>query len=95
VAHGQRVCIRATCVRWRICPGSRWRCASSCRCAASTATSLCARAIFTERLALNDLEHRRTKVKHPYSNGFVERFHLTIKDEFFGVTLRQTLYESV
>jgi transposase InsO family protein len=46
-------------------------------------------------LALNDLEHRRTKVKHPYTNGFVERFHLTIKEEFFGVTLRQTLYESV
>jgi transposase InsO family protein len=46
-------------------------------------------------LALNDLEHRRTKVKHPYTNGFVERFHLTIKEEFFAVTLRQTLYESV
>jgi transposase InsO family protein len=46
-------------------------------------------------LALNDLEHRRTKVKHPYTNGFVERFHLTIKEEFLGVTLRQTLYESV
>lgn len=46
-------------------------------------------------LALNDLEHRRTKVRHPQTNGFVERFHLTIKEEFFGVTLRQTLYESV
>lgn len=46
-------------------------------------------------LALNDLEHRRTKVKHPYTNGFVERFHLTIKEEFFAVTLRQTIYESV
>jgi transposase InsO family protein len=46
-------------------------------------------------LARNDLEHRRTKVKHPYTNGFVERFQLTIKEEFFGVTLRETLYESV
>jgi transposase InsO family protein len=50
-------------------------------------------------LALNDLEHRRTKVKHPYTTGFVERFQLTIKEEFFGVTLRvtvrETLYDSV
>jgi transposase InsO family protein len=46
-------------------------------------------------LALNDLEHRRTKVRHPQTNGFVERFQLTIKEEFFGVTLRETVYESV
>jgi transposase InsO family protein len=46
-------------------------------------------------LALNDLEHRRTKVRHPQTNGFVERFQLTIKEEFFGVTLRETLYDSV
>jgi len=46
-------------------------------------------------LALNDLEHRRTKVRHPQPNGFVERFQLTIKEEFFGVTLRATRYDSV
>jgi transposase InsO family protein len=33
--------------------------------------------------------HRRTKVKHPQTNGFVERFHRTILDEFFRVELRK------
>jgi transposase InsO family protein len=46
-------------------------------------------------LALNDLEHRRTKVRHPQTNGFVERFQKTLKEEFFAVTLRETIYDSV
>lgn len=46
-------------------------------------------------LALADIEHRRTKVKHPYTNGFVERFHRTVKEEFFEVALRETFYEAV
>lgn len=46
-------------------------------------------------LALNDIEHRRTKVRHPQTNGFVERFNRTVLDEFFRVTFRQTFYESL
>jgi hypothetical protein len=46
-------------------------------------------------LALNDIGHARTKVKHPYTNGFVERFHRTVKEEFFETALRETFYESV
>lgn len=46
-------------------------------------------------LALNDVEHRTTKVKHPWTNGFVERFHRTVLDEFFRAAVRTTLYESV
>jgi len=46
-------------------------------------------------LALTELEHRRTKVRHPQTNGFVERFHRTVKEEFFEVALRETFYESV
>ncbi|HSH58675.1 MAG TPA: IS481 family transposase [Acidimicrobiales bacterium] len=46
-------------------------------------------------LALNDIEHRRTKVKHPWTNGFVERFHRTALDEFFRTAFRTTFYESV
>ena len=46
-------------------------------------------------LALNDIEHRRTKVKSPQTNGFVERFNKTILDEFFRVTFRENFYESL
>jgi transposase InsO family protein len=46
-------------------------------------------------LELNDIEHRRTKVATPRTNGFVERFNRTILDEFFRTKMRETLYESV
>jgi transposase InsO family protein len=46
-------------------------------------------------LALNELEHRRTKVRRPQTNGFVERFHQTVQNEFFSIKLREQLYESV
>jgi hypothetical protein len=38
-------------------------------------------------LALSDIEHRRTKVRSPKTNGFVERFHHTVLDEFLVVVL--------
>ncbi len=46
-------------------------------------------------LALNDIEHRRTRVKHPWTNGFVERFHRTALDEFFRTAFRTRFYEAV
>jgi transposase InsO family protein len=46
-------------------------------------------------LALNEIGHRTTKVKHPQTNGFVERFNRTVLDEFFRKAFRQKLYESV
>lgn len=42
-------------------------------------------------LALNDIEHRKTKVKHPFTNGFVERFHRTALDVFFRSAFRDHL----
>lgn len=46
-------------------------------------------------LALNDIEHRRTKVRSPQTNGFIERFNRTALDEFFRIAFRTTFYESV
>ena len=46
-------------------------------------------------LELNGIEHRKTKVKTPKTNGFVERFNGTVLDEFFRVKMRETFYESV
>ncbi len=46
-------------------------------------------------LSLSDIEHRRTKVRTPRTNGFVERFNRTALDEFFRIAFRTTFYESV
>ena len=46
-------------------------------------------------LDLNGIEHRRTRVKTPKTNGFVERFNGTVLEEFFRVTMRETFYDTV
>jgi transposase InsO family protein len=46
-------------------------------------------------LALNDIEHRTTRVKKPQTNGFVERFNRTVQDEFFRIAFRTTFYEGL
>jgi transposase InsO family protein len=43
-------------------------------------------------LALNDIDHTKTKVKSPQTNGIGERFHKTILQEFYPVTFRKKLY---
>jgi len=43
-------------------------------------------------LAINDIDHARTKVKSPQTNGICERFHKTILQEFYQVTFRKKLY---
>lgn len=39
--------------------------------------------------------HRRTRVKRPQTNGFVERFHRTVLDEFFRVELRKRAFATL
>jgi transposase InsO family protein len=39
--------------------------------------------------------HRTTKVGSPETNGMVERFHRTLKDEFFSLAYRRKIYTSV
>ena len=43
-------------------------------------------------LALNDIEHTKTKTQSPQTNGICERFHKTILQEFYQVTLRKKVY---
>ncbi len=46
-------------------------------------------------LSLNDIEHRKTKIRRPQSNGFVERFNRTALDEFFRPAFRKKHYAPV
>ena len=43
-------------------------------------------------LAVNDIEHTRTKVKHPQTNGICERFHKTVLHEFYQIAFRKKIY---
>jgi transposase InsO family protein len=38
-------------------------------------------------LALNDIEHTKTKAQSPQTNGICERFHKTILQEFYQIIL--------
>tara|TARA_Y100001936_G_C16038799_1_gene650216 strand:- start:957 stop:1580 length:624 start_codon:yes stop_codon:yes gene_type:complete len=40
---------------------------------------------------LNDIEHSRTKARHPQTNGAVEKFKQIIQDEFYNVPFRKKL----
>jgi len=46
-------------------------------------------------LAMEDVEHRTTKVRSPRTNGFVERMNRTLLDECFRVAGRQTWYVGI
>lgn len=46
-------------------------------------------------LAVEDIDHTRTKAKSPQTNGICERFHRTIQEEFYAVAFRKKLYTSL
>jgi transposase InsO family protein len=46
-------------------------------------------------LAVEDVDHSRTKTKNPQTNGIVERFHKTVLDEFYRVAFRKRIYGSI
>ncbi len=46
-------------------------------------------------LAVEDIDHSRTKTKSPQTNGICERFHKTLLDEFYRVAFRKKLYRSL
>lgn len=43
-------------------------------------------------LQLNEIDHSKTKVKSPQSNGICERFHQTVLNEFYRITFRKKIY---
>lgn len=46
-------------------------------------------------LAIEDIDHTRTKARSPQTNGICERFHRTILEEFYQVAFRKKLYRSL
>ncbi len=46
-------------------------------------------------LAIEDIDHTRTKTKSPQTNGICERFHRTIQEEFYAIAFRKKIYTSL
>ncbi len=46
-------------------------------------------------LAIENIDHTRTKARHPQTNGICERFHRTIQDEFYAIAFRKKIYTTL
>jgi len=46
-------------------------------------------------LATENIDHSRTKAYSPQTNGIVERFHKTMKNEFYDIAFRKKLYRDI
>jgi transposase InsO family protein len=46
-------------------------------------------------LAINDIDHTKTKARHPQTNGICERFHKTILNEFYQIAFRKKIYNNI
>ena len=46
-------------------------------------------------LAVNDIDHSKTKARHPQTNGICERFHRTILNEFYKIAFRKKIYKTI
>jgi transposase InsO family protein len=46
-------------------------------------------------LAVENIDHTRTRTKNPQTNGICERFHKTLLEEFYRVAFRRKLYTSI
>lgn len=46
-------------------------------------------------LAVEDIDHTKTKVKSPQTNGICERFHKTILQEFYQIAFRKKIFKTL
>ena len=46
-------------------------------------------------LAIEDIDHTRTKARSPQTNGICERFHKTVLDEFYRIAFRKRSYATI
>jgi transposase InsO family protein len=46
-------------------------------------------------LQIEGIEHSKTQVRHPQSNGICERLHRTMQEEFYAITFRKKLYDNL
>ena len=46
-------------------------------------------------LAIEDIDHTKTKARSPQTNGICERFHKTILQEFYQVAFRKKIYKTL
>jgi transposase InsO family protein len=45
-------------------------------------------------LAVENIDHTRTRARSPQTNGICERFHKTVLDEFYRVAFRKKIYRT-
>lgn len=46
-------------------------------------------------LQIEGVDHSKTKVRHPQSNGICERLHRTMQEEFYAIAFRKKLYQEL
>ena len=46
-------------------------------------------------LAIEDIDHSKTKARHPQTNGICERFNKTVQDEFYAIAFRKKVYRTL
>lgn len=46
-------------------------------------------------LAIEDIDHTKTKAKSPQTSGICERFRRTIQEEFNAIFFRKKIYRSI
>jgi transposase InsO family protein len=46
-------------------------------------------------LSLEGIDHSKTQVRHPQTNGICERLHRTMQEEFYAIAFRKKLYDNL